>query len=113
MARAKSPSPSLTNNDAAKALGMIQRGDKEHDVACWFGVNQARIAEVKDGSHGLIAAASPQDLPPKGPPGVKGRRLRASVAKALALLEEKGNSGMAEVTVLLQEAAAKYDRNEA
>ena len=112
MARGKAPSPSLTNADAAKALGMVQRGDKEHDIACWFGVNQARIAEVKEGSHGSITAALPQDLPPKGPPGVKGRRLRASVAKALAIIDEKGAAGIAEAAAILNDAVAKYDRNE-
>jgi hypothetical protein len=91
---------------------MILRGDKEHDVACWFGVNQARIAEVKDGSHGSIAAALPQDLPPKGPPGVKGRKLRASVAKALAIMDEKGGEGVSEASAILKDASEKYDRNE-
>ncbi len=30
-------------------MGMISRGDRNHDIAVWFGVNQGRIAEVKDG----------------------------------------------------------------
>jgi hypothetical protein len=92
---------------------MVLRGDKEHDIACWFGVNQARIPEVKDGSHGSIAAALPHDLPPKGPPAVKGRRLRASVGKALAIMEEKGGAGISEASTILRDATAKYDLNEA
>jgi hypothetical protein len=28
---------------------MLARGDRHHDIAAWFGVNQARIAEVKGG----------------------------------------------------------------
>jgi hypothetical protein len=36
---------------------MAARGDKDHDVAAWFGENQGRIAEVKGGSHGAIVPA--------------------------------------------------------
>ena len=56
----------LTNRDAAIVLGMVARGDKRHDIAAWFGENQARIAEIEQGSHGSIAAAPATDLPPKG-----------------------------------------------
>ena len=69
----------LTNRDAAIVLGMVARGDKRHDIAAWFGENQARIAEIEQGSHGSIAAAPAAELPPKGAPGPKGRRLRAFV----------------------------------
>ena len=53
----------------------------------------ARVAEVKRGSHGSIAAASAADLPPKGPPGIKGRRLKAFVEKAQALLDKSDIDG--------------------
>ncbi|MGL4312240.1 MAG: hypothetical protein ACRCSU_17295 [Paracoccaceae bacterium] len=83
---------SLTNREAQIVLGMIARGDKQHDIAAWFGENQARIAEVEKGSHGSLAAAAKEDLFPRGAPGPKGRRLKAFAAKALRLLEEGKNA---------------------
>ena len=62
---------------------MVARGDRDHDIAAWFGVNQGRIAEVKEGKYGTIAAAPANQLPPRGPPGIKGRRLMSSVRKVL------------------------------
>jgi hypothetical protein len=47
---------------------MIARGDRHHDIAAWFGVNQGRIAEVNDGHlHPTATAASASQLPPPGP----------------------------------------------
>ena len=46
MGKANASGHSLTNKDASIILGMVDRGDREHDIAVWFGVNQARIAEV-------------------------------------------------------------------
>jgi hypothetical protein len=91
-------------------MGMIARDDRDHDIAAWFGVNQGRIAEVKDGSKfGTVQAAPTSSLPPKGPPGIKGRRLRVSVDQALKSLAA-GNT--ADATKKLQEAIARYDTNE-
>jgi len=100
----------LTNRDAAIVLGMVARGDKRHDIAAWFGENQARIAEIEQGSHGSIAAAPATDLPPKGAPGPKGRRLRAFVRKALEALEA---NDVAAAKKALREGSAIYDRHEA
>ena len=100
----------LTNNEAKIILGMILRGDKQHDIAAWFGENQARIVEVEKGSHGPLAPAPKSDLPPKGSPGPKGRRLRAFVAKALKALEDGSPS---EATKILKSGVEAYDRNEA
>ena len=46
MSRGKASGITLTNKDASIALGMVARGDREHDIAAWFGVNQGRIAEA-------------------------------------------------------------------
>ncbi|MHA1543576.1 MAG: hypothetical protein ACTSU8_00390, partial [Alphaproteobacteria bacterium] len=42
--------------------------DRNHDIAAWFGVNQGRIAEVKNG-HTFVGVeeAPAEDLPPPGP----------------------------------------------
>jgi hypothetical protein len=113
MSSRKSSGISLSNRDASLVLGMVARNDREHDIAAWFGVNQGRIAEVKQGSHGTLVAAPGHELPPKGPPGVKGRRLRQSVRKAIALLDEKGAVALDEAFASLREGAQRYDANEA
>lgn len=113
MARRKASGIVLTNKDASVVLGMVARDDREHDIAAWFGVNQGRIAEVKAGSHGSIAAAQATDLPPKGPPGPKGRKLHSSVNRALEVLTGKGEEGMKEAIFILQDAQRRYDANEA
>lgn len=112
MNRGKASGYSLTNRDAAIVLGMIGRGDRHHDIAAWFGVNQGRVAEVQDGSHGSVAAAPSDQLPPKGPPGIKGRQLRASVRKTVEMLES-GEVNPEEVVSRLRDALAKYDSLEA
>ena len=37
----------LTREQACIALGMLQRGDKQHDIAAYFGENPGRIIDVK------------------------------------------------------------------
>ncbi len=66
--RAKSSGLSLTKSDAAIVKGMLLRGDRQHDIAAWFGVNGGRIGEVATGARfGSIAAAQSEKLPPPGP----------------------------------------------
>jgi len=101
---------SLTNRDAAIVLGMVARGDKRHDIAAWFGENQARIAEIEQGSHGGVSAAPAADLPPKGAPGPKGRRMKAFAKKALEALDA-GDVEAAKKA--LRDGIAKYDQYEA
>jgi len=81
----------LSSNDARIIIGMLARGDKQHDVAAYFGENQARIVEASNGDFGTLEAAPSSELPPKGAPGIKGRRLKAFSEKALAALES-GNT---------------------
>lgn len=66
--RARPGVPSLTEADAAIVRGMLARGDRQHDVAAWFGVNGGRIAEIANGTRfWWIEAVDPADLPPPGP----------------------------------------------
>jgi hypothetical protein len=113
MARRKASGIVLTNKDASVVLGMVARDDLEHDIAAWFGVNQGRIADVKVGAYGAITSAKAEDLPPSGPPGVKGRKLHSSVTRALEVLTGKGEEGMKEAIFILQDAQRRYDANEA
>ena len=101
---------SLTNRDAAIVLGMVARGDKRHDIAAWFGENQARIAEIEQGSHGSISAAPAADLPPKGAPGPKGRRMKAFANKALEALD---TGDVEAAKKALRDGIAKYEQYEA
>jgi hypothetical protein len=103
---------SLSNKEASIVLGMAARGDSEHDIASYFGVNQGRIAEIKGGSYGSIVAAPADQLPPKGSYGLKGKRLRAYAADALAALKEKGAEGMSLAVKELEEGLSRYDAHE-
>ena len=111
MSRGKASGYTLTTKDAALVKGMAARNDRDHDIAAWFGVNQGRVAEVKDGTKfGGVAAAPANGLPPKGAPGVKGRVIRASVEKALALLN---NGDTVAAISELESGKASYDKDEA
>jgi hypothetical protein len=58
----------MTDRDAAIAKGMLVRGDRQHDVAAWFGVNGGRIAEIATGAKFWWVSPAPlQELPPPGP----------------------------------------------
>lgn len=67
-ARAGPSGLSVSERDASLIKGMIDRGDRHHDIAAFFGFNQGRIAEINDGTRfPNVAAASSDALPPKGP----------------------------------------------
>lgn len=99
----------LTTRDASIVIGMVARGDDQHDVAAWFGVNQGRVADALAGKYGTDKAAPTNELPPKGAPGMKGRRLRSKVTKAAESLK----AGDATAALQLLEAGlADFNKNE-
>lgn len=112
MAKGKISGYRLTAADASVVKGMIARKDRDHDIAAWFGVNQGRIAEVKDGTKFGSVLISSGPLPPKGPPGVKGRRLRASTGEILEILATKGSAGVPDAVEKLKLAIKRYDEAE-
>lgn len=66
--RAKSSGITLDETDAALIKGMLRRGDRQHDIAAWFGVNGGRIGEVAAGRRfRSVPAAEDEMLPPAGP----------------------------------------------
>jgi hypothetical protein len=69
MSRRAEPSGiTLSSDDAAVIKGMLARGDRQHDIAAWFGVNGGRIAEIAIGDKfPNVAAAPASELPPPGP----------------------------------------------
>lgn len=77
--RANPSGLSLTETDAALVKGMLRRGDRQHDIAAWFGVNGGRIAEISTGVRFASATAAPDHmLPPRGP-YISGRAAHAAV----------------------------------
>lgn len=85
--RAPSSGISLTEADAAIAKGMLARGDRQHDIAAWFGVNGGRIAELASGKLYWWVRPAPMNdsLPPPGP--YPCGREAAAALKALAVAE--------------------------
>lgn len=82
MPRAERSGMRLSEEDASLVKGMVKRGDRHHDIAAWFGVNQGRIAEVIAGDlHPKAPIAADRNLPPPGPYS-SGRAAHAAV-KAL------------------------------
>lgn len=109
MARSSASGYSLTRADVRLVLGMIARGDRHHDIAAWFGVNQGRIADAQDGKYGRPDAALPNELPPQGAPGVKGRRLRNVLDDIRQRLAE---GDVQEALERLNKALDNYDADE-
>jgi hypothetical protein len=81
---------SLTSEDAAIVKGMLARGDRQHDIAAWFGVNGGRIGEIATGTNfGRVEVAPSQLLPPPGPylSGRDAAVLMQAIAKARNALD--------------------------
>jgi hypothetical protein len=112
MAVAKKSGIVVRSADVPLILGMVARGDRRHDIAAWFGLNQGRIAECEDGKHGNPPVAGPAQLPPSGSPGPKARALRAKVNAALAALKKANGPDVATAIQRLEEGIGRYDLNE-
>lgn len=52
MARANKSGFVLAPADIPIALAMVARGDRDHDIAAWFGVNPGRMKDLKNGKYG-------------------------------------------------------------
>lgn len=58
----------LQDREIAVVKGMLLRGDRQHDIASYFGINGGRIAEIAKGARGSgIGPAPAEDLPAPGP----------------------------------------------
>jgi hypothetical protein len=77
--------------------GMLDRGDRQHDIASYFGVNGGRIAEISTGNCDYPTAqpCSEDKLPPSGPyVGAKTVfEIKESLLDAVALIEAAGDGG--------------------
>jgi hypothetical protein len=64
----------LNAGEIAIVKGMIQRGDRQSDIAAYFGVNGGRISEINNAMRGAEVQPAPQtELPPPGPYFVSAR----------------------------------------
>ena len=91
--RAEASGITLSAHDASLIKGMLARGDRQHDIAAWFGVNGGRVAEVATGATFATVEIAPEgELPPPGP-YLSGRAAHAAVA---ALHEAKAALAAAE-----------------
>lgn len=58
----------LAERDVAIVKAMLARGDRQHDIAAWFGVNGGRVGEIASGkAHRTVEAEAGANLPPPGP----------------------------------------------
>jgi hypothetical protein len=69
MARASTSGITLGYRETCVVKGMLARGDRQHDIASYFGVNGGRIGEIATGDNAYPnAQPTPEaDLPPPGP----------------------------------------------
>jgi hypothetical protein len=95
--RACSSGISLSKVDAAIVKGMLMRGDRQHDIAAWFGVNGGRIGEIATlYRFAKVEPAASDELPPAGPYPAG----RVAVAAISALSAAKAALAKAEVMML-------------
>lgn len=102
MARAEPSGISLNDQDASIVKGMLARGDRQHDIAAWFGVNGGRIGDISTGAKFPNVVAAPQEkLPPPGP-YLTGRDAHA----AMIALEAAAETINAALTLIRERATA-------
>src|SRR5436305_575681 len=67
--RAQGSGNTLSHRDTRFVKGMLLRGDRQHDIAAYFGVNAGRIAEIATGDCAYPNAQPmpAEELPPPGP----------------------------------------------
>jgi hypothetical protein len=106
MARAEPSGLRLTAIDASIVKGMIARGDRHHDIAAWFGVNQGRVAEVNSGAvYADVPTAPPDILPPTGP--YASGRIAHTAISALS----EAQSALDRAKAIIDEALKETRRN--
>jgi len=97
--------------------GMLDRGDRQHDIASYFGVDGGRIAEVSTGNCDYpTAQPCPEgELPPPGPyVGAKTVfEIGEGLQEAIALIEEAGDGGDESIIAVdaLNNAVSRLSRN--
>lgn len=71
----------LDEVDAAIVKGTLAKGDRQHDIAAWFGVSGGRVGEISTGAKfAEVRPAEPEELPPQDP-YLSGRQSAELLAK--------------------------------
>jgi hypothetical protein len=81
----------LNDGEISVVKGMLIRGDRQHDIASYFGINGGRIGEISTGQTGSSLTAAPaEDLPPAGPymAGRSALRARDTLTALRDLIQE-------------------------
>jgi hypothetical protein len=78
---------------------MLNRGDRQHDIAAWFGVNGGRIAAIATGEKFYDVKPATESLPPPGP-YLAGRDAQA----AMFALEEAARTINAALSLIRERA---------
>jgi hypothetical protein len=112
MSKARRSGITVRRADVPAILGMVARGDRKHDIAAWFGLNQGRIAEVEDGDYGSPPMAPVDQLPPSGSPGPKARVLRSEIDRVYQLLKKNTAADTQAAVQKLEKAIQEFDKNE-
>lgn len=110
--RAPASGNQVTEDDLPLILAMLARGDRKHDIAAWFDLNQGRIKGAEDGKYGMPPLAHPRLLPPSGSPGPKALGARAALEQVHQILTKKGPDGIREAVERLGEAMERFDQDE-
>jgi len=64
MSKANASGITVTADMIPVIIGMVNRGDRRHDIAAWFGLNQGRIKNTQDGKYGPPKTNPKVPLPP-------------------------------------------------
>ncbi|HWM32277.1 MAG TPA: hypothetical protein VNO69_11345 [Methyloceanibacter sp.] len=110
--RAPASGNQVTDEDLPVILAMLARGDRKHDIAAWFGLNQGRIKGAEEGKYGTPPLAHQSALPPSGSPGPKALGARVAMEQVHQILTKEGPDGINEALERLREAMARFDQNE-
>lgn len=104
--RAPSAGIRLSSADASIVKGMLARGDRQSDIASFFGVNGGRIAEISVGKRFVSASIAPRaSLPPAGP-YIYGKLWR-SMKQAILSIQADLSSGKIPAVAATAAAALK------
>ena len=107
MAKAQASGNRISYQDTQLVKGMLNRGDRQHDIAAYFGVNGGRIAEIAigEGDYPHVQPANDDGLPPPGPYLTKYalQSVIESLNEAIAALElAEAEEEVADVKAALQ-----------
>jgi hypothetical protein len=99
----------LTDRQIALVKAMLNRGDRQHDIAALFGVNGGRVADVATGKVGKDILPAKTNIPPPGrsPYELRDAILRAADVLAVSITALDGQSDQLKaITEVLDRARA-------